>query len=259
VGEVAGGLVGSETVLGIVPGGTGNDLCAELGLPANPLAAARLALTAQRTRAVDLGEVRTHGRGVVFANVAGLGFDAAAVRRVRATPHLGLVGGSLSYVIGALRALRGFHPRPLRLALDGQPLERTVFLAAVAITRRYAGGIRIAPHAILDDGLFDVCLVGDLRPAEVLRVLPRLYRGGHCRHPQVEFFRCRELRAESVGPARVGWHADGEPLGELPAVFRVRPERLRYVVGELPARFSRGRRGSQPQPPSASARGPTVR
>ena len=164
----------------------------------------------------------------------------------------------MPYLIGALRGLRRFRPRRLRLALDGQPLERTVFLGAVAIGRRYAGGMRIATRAILDDGLFDVCLVGDLRPAEVLCLLRRVYRGSHGHRPRVEFFGCREPRAESVGSAGFDCHADGESLGELPAVFRMSAERLRYVVGDPRARLSRGRQGSKVQP-SASASGPTSR
>jgi diacylglycerol kinase (ATP) len=162
---------------------------------------------------IDLGRVRAGGRCASFVNVAGCGFDAEVVRR---TPSGGGRGGPLPYLAGVLRTLLAFRPRPMRFVLDGGPaLERRALGVAVAIGPRYGGGLTIAPQAVLDDGLLDVCLVGDLGPGQLLALLPRLYAGTHAGHPAVEFFRCRELRAECAQRG-VACQADGELLGELP-------------------------------------------
>src|SRR5438128_2608422 len=80
----------------------------------------------------------------------------------------------------------------------GQTLERRALGVAVAIGPRYGGGMRIAPRAVVDDGLFDVCIVGDVTPVELLALLPRMYAGTHAAHRAVEFFRCRDLAIEPL-------------------------------------------------------------
>ena len=79
----------------------------------------------------------------------------------------------------------------MRLVADGRSLERRVLGIAVAIGPRYGGGMLIAPHAVVDDGWFDVCLIGDVTPLQLLALLPRLYAGTHGVHRAVELFRCR--------------------------------------------------------------------
>jgi diacylglycerol kinase (ATP) len=233
VSEVAGGLIGTDVALGVVPAGTGNDYGRALGLPRQPARAARLALEGAAQR-IDLGHVQLSDGRASFVNVAGCGLDAEVVRRTRPGHGLG-PGGALTYLAGVVRSLRAFRPRPLCFERDGQRFERRALSVAVALGPRYGGGMRIAPGAVMDDGLFDVCLVGDLSPRQVLALLPRLYAGTHARHPAVELFRCRELRVQPSGPAGgVSCQADGELLGELPAVFTIQPGGLRCVTGHRP-------------------------
>jgi diacylglycerol kinase (ATP) len=228
VSEVAGGLAGSQVALGVVPAGTGNDFSRALGLPSAPEIAARLALDGS-TRWVDLGHVRTAHQRVAFVNVAGCGFDAEVVRRTRSGRR---AGGALMYLIGILQTLTAFRPVPMGLVVDGQWLERRALGIAVAIGPRYGGGMLVAPHAVLDDGLFDVCLIGDIDPLELLALLPRLYAGTHGGHHAVQFFRCRELTVEPLAAADVSCQADGELLDKLPATFGIQPRALLCVTGQ---------------------------
>ncbi len=230
VSEVAGGLAGTDVALGIVPAGTGNDFSRALGLPTTPEAAAQVALDGSGRR-VDLGEVHIGERCVAFVNVAGCGFDAEVVRRTRAAPRM---GGMVPYFIGIMRTLWAFRPRPMRFVVDGQPLERRALGVAVANGHSYGGGMRIAPGAVIDDGLFDVCLIGDVSPVRLLALLPRLYAGTHDGHPAVEFFTCRELRVDPMESANVCCQADGELVGDLPATFRIQPRGLLCVTGQSP-------------------------
>jgi YegS/Rv2252/BmrU family lipid kinase len=226
VNEVAGGLVHSQTVLAMIPAGTGNDVAKNLGIPSNPVAAAALAQTGAE-RSLDVGEVQTSDRLAYFLNVAGFGFDAEVAWRVNRIPKL--LGGTLPYLAGVLQTLWRYTSPPMRLEIDGQPIDRRVFLVAVANCHSYGGGMQIAPRARPDDGLFDVCVVKDLGKLEVLRVVPRIYSGGHVGHPAVVMFRCRAVTAVATG--RVLCHADGELAGALPARFRVLPAALRCVTG----------------------------
>lgn len=226
VNEVASGLVHSQTLLAMIPAGTGNDVTNNLGIPSDPIAAARLAQTGE-ARLLDVGEVQTTERSASFLNVAGFGFDAEVAWRVNRMPRL--LGGTLPYLAGVVQTLWRYASPPMRLEIDGEPIDGRVFLVAVANCHSYGGGMQIAPGAQPDDGLLDVCLVKDLSKLEVLRVVPRIYRGGHVDHPAVQIFRCRTVTA--VATDRVLCHADGELAGALPARFAIRPAALRCVTG----------------------------
>ena len=224
--EVANGLAGSQTALGIIPLGTGNDSATNLGIPSDPVLAVDHATTGE-PRPIDLGEITTSQGTTFFVSVAGFGFDAAVAWRVNRMPKL--IGGTLPYLAGVMLTLWQYRSAGMRICFDGRVVERRVFMAAVANHASYGGGMRIAPHARADDGLFDVCLVRDLSRFEVLRLVPRIYSGGHVGHPAVEMIRCVELTAETS--AKVRCHADGELVGDLPAQFKIHPGALRCVTG----------------------------
>jgi diacylglycerol kinase (ATP) len=227
ISEVANGLANTSTELAIIPAGTGDDCAHNLGIPGNPRAAARLSLSGV-ARPIDLGEIQTSDGTRYFLNIAGLGFDAEAVWRVNHLPSWLALGGTLPYVLGVFQTLGSYWSPPIRLSVGQRTLEKPVFVVAVANGASYAGGMRIAPDALVDDGLLDVCVVGALRRRQVLGLLPKMYLGGHRNHPAVEFWRCTELRAES--PAHVRCQADGELVGALPATFKIHPGGLRCVT-----------------------------
>jgi diacylglycerol kinase (ATP) len=209
-----------------VPAGTGNDSSRNLGIPSEPIAAARLALSGP-IRPIDLGEIETTQGSSYFVNVAGFGFDAEVSTRVNALPKF--VGGTVPYVLGVLQTLWQFRAPSMRITVGERTIERRVFLVAVANCASYGGGMRIAPDAVPDDGLFDVCLVGDLSRLAVLRLVPKMYSGGHRTHPAVELLRCRAVHAQAN--VRVRCQADGELVGDLPATFTIHAGGLRCVTG----------------------------
>ena len=248
VSEVAAALVGTSVVLAIVPAGTGNDFAFTLGVPPRADAAAHLAL-AGSARVVDVGMVERaapDGGCATFVNVAGCGFDAEVVRCIGRMRAAG--GGSLAYLSAVLRTLARAKPIALTLVLDNTlRLRRRAVGVAVANGSHYGGGLHIAPRASVDDGWFDVCVVGDVGAAGLLGLLPFLYAGMHGRYPRVEFFRCRAVDIESATGGGVGCQADGELVGELPVTFRVEPRALR-VAAPLARRSASDRQHAERSP-----------
>jgi diacylglycerol kinase (ATP) len=228
--EVANGLAKTPTALGIIPAGTGNDSARNFGIPGDPFAAARVA-TRGVDVPIDLGEIRRAQTSTYFVSVAGFGFDAEVAWRVnRASRGWGkALGGTRPYLAGVLQTLWQYRSPPMRLSVDQRLVVRRMFMVAVANSPSYGGGMRIAPQAVPDDGLLDVCLVRDVSRLDVLRLVPRIYSGGHVSHPAVELVRCRELTADA--DHRVRCHADGELVGELPVRVGIVPGGLRCVTG----------------------------
>jgi diacylglycerol kinase (ATP) len=228
VGACAAGLADAgptaRAALGVIPAGGGNDAARTLGLPFDdPLAAADL-LPRLRRRRADLGEVA----GRRYLNVAGAGFDSE-VNRI-ANRWLGWSSERPRYVGAVLAQLVVGRPAGFRLTLDGERLQVRAWLVAVANGPSYGGGMRVAPHAGLDDGLLDVVVIGAIGKLDFLRTFPKVFSGRHLEHPAVAVHRAR--RVELAADRTLAVYADGEPAGSLPATFEVRREAIAVLAAD---------------------------
>jgi len=212
-------VAGTATPLAPVPAGTGNDLVLALGVPRDPVAAARAAaddLKAGTTRTVDAG--RTGDRW--WATVLCCGFDSAVTDRAN---RLRWPRGRRRYDVAVLAELARLRPRQLTLVLDGESQTLPITMVAVGNTAWYGGGMKICPGADPADGLFDVTVVGATSRLELMRTKPRLTNGTHVDHPMVSVFRAARVELSSPG---VTTYADGEPVAPLPAVAECVPGAL---------------------------------
>jgi YegS/Rv2252/BmrU family lipid kinase len=234
--EVVNGLMagsapsGGRPSLGVVPAGSGNDLARSLDLPLVPLDALPVAL-GQHTRPLDLGVAGGDGTQRYFHAAGGTGFDAQ-VAFTMSGQRSGWQRGRAGYFLSTLNELRRYRNRELRLRLTTADGVRDVtgrfLFVAFANGRFYGGGMQICPDASNQDGLLDVCLVGDMSRLGALRELPGIYRAAHVNHRLVEIVRVLELRIEGEPGTRV--HLDGEPLGMLPVDVRVAAAALQVAV-----------------------------
>jgi YegS/Rv2252/BmrU family lipid kinase len=207
-------------LLGVIPGGRGNDLARVLSIPDEPRAAA--AIVAQgRARPVDLGLVEPcddDGAGQAFIGIASVGFDSEANRIANEAPSW--LGG-LVYAYGALRALIAWRPARFELELE-PPGECHVFSAytiGAANSKTYGGGMRAAPSAMLDDGLLEVVVLENVsKLAFLTRIFPKVFKGTHVHEPHVHVFRAREIALGADRPFAM--YADGDPIGQLPVRVR---------------------------------------
>ncbi len=204
-----------------LPCGRGNDFARALGIPRDAVAAAR-ALPGWAERPIDVGRAG----GAPFLTVAALGFDAevaAAVNRGRR-----ILPGAAAYVVAALATLARYRAPTLRLTGPFGTIEGRFLLVAAGNATSYGGGMRIAPGALLDDGLLDLCIVEDVSRLTVLAVLPRVFSGAHVGHPAVRVVRAASVEISGGGALDV--YADGEPAARLPARLDVLPGALRVLA-----------------------------
>ena len=228
---VAGELLasgGAERVtLGIVPAGTGSDLARALEIPRDPTRALERALLGP-PRPIDAGECTGAAASFTFVNVASAGIGGMVDEFVNAMPRRGLT----AFLRGTVRALRRYRCVAVEIALDGTPwFAGRVLLVAAANGVSFGKGMRAAPDALLDDGLFDVVLVTEVGGLELLAKLPLVYFGRHLGLKQVRVARARTVHLRPLEPLPV-FDADGETYPSGEATFVVRPAALR-VAGSL--------------------------
>ncbi len=225
IGAVAGALRGGEGLLGVLPGGRGNDFARALGIPLDPRAACDVLATGT-TRSLDLGEVD----GRTFVGIASCGIDADANRIANRSK---LVRGKLVYSYAALAALARWQTATFTITLDGgRPHTITGYTIAAANSSTYGGGMRLAPAARLDDGLLEIVVISQMSRLRFLRLLPTVFWGGHVNHAGVEVLQGSSIEIAASRPLQV--YADGDPIANLPATVRALPGAVRAVVPASP-------------------------
>ena len=207
--------------LALLPLGSGDDFARVLGIPRRLHDACDLVFGG-RVREVDVAVAN----GIRYLGVAGLGFDSEVAGY--ASEHVKYLRGSAIYLYAILRVLPRFRPRLVRIDVNGSVRDEKIMFAAVGNSRQYGGGIRITPHAVVDDRELDLCIVHETSRLQLLKTLPRAYTGSHVKSPFVETTRGREFRFESEQAMEV--YADGERITTTPVSFGLASERLRIVA-----------------------------
>lgn len=217
-------------VFGVLPRGTGCDFARGQGIPRDPARAfARLAGTSSRP--LDAGRIDytlpEGGRGVRhFVNIAGFGANGDVVNRVNRSGKK--LGGFLSFLTATLGSLATFVNPKVTFSVDGGPEESVVVNAVFVCNGQYCGGgMKAGPDAKVDDGFFDITLVGNMGRVEALLSGRLLYNGKIHTHPKARHYRVKSITARAAESDIVLVEADGEQPGILPATYTVLPGALR--------------------------------
>lgn len=214
-------LCHSQTALGIIPIGSGNDLSLNMGIPQTLEAALETVVTGV-VRSIDLAQARSGA----YACIAGVGLDSEVNRRANARNRW--IRGRALYPLSIFQTLVSFRPRQVRIRCDGEVFEGGIMFAVVANASSYGRGIRIAPRAKMDDGFLNVGIVKAISKWELLRVYPRTYRGAHVDHPCFLELQGQTVDIESDTPLDL--FGDGEFMEQTPTHIQILPRALRVIV-----------------------------
>lgn len=242
ISEVANGILqsGQDAELGILPSGTGGDFRRTLQLPSSAREAARV-LRDGHTRRMDAGRVTyLNHEGCeetrFFIGVSSFGLSGEVIERVKGSenkgvPALGssMLGGKLSFALATLRSTLALEKRDVRIRLDEKTERRlTVANFCVANARYFGGGMKIAPDAVIDDGQFDIVVIGDLSALDILSNGYKLYTGTHLAMEKVYHARARRVVVRPADETEeTALEVDGELPGRLPATFEILTRVLR--------------------------------
>lgn len=220
VGAVAGELVTTGGLLGVLPGGRGNDFARKLGI-GQDVAAAVAVVAAGAERSVDVADCD----GRIYLGIASAGLDSDCQVIANSTR---LPLGRLVYVYSVLLALSHWKSAHWKLTVDGVPHECDGYSVAVANSGVFGGGMYLVPDARLEDGLLDVVFSTEVTKRRYLANIPKVFKGEHVNEPGLTFLQGREVTFEADRQFDV--YADGDPIAPLPATIRVLPGRLRVLA-----------------------------
>lgn len=232
--EVVNGAAGTNAEIAILPNGTGQDFGRTHAIPTGFDDAVRVALDGE-VRPVDIGRVTVAGPGGddtrYFANVGSAGMSGSVARRANSMSKR--LGGRATFFSALTREFLAWQNTEVTVRLDGDPTNSSVRRGAmhdviVAIGRWHGGGMKLAPDASQDDGLFDVIFIGDVNKLDFLTTAPKLYNGKYLSHPKVDHARSATVTIDAAEPLPV--EVDGEPAGTTPAQFEVVPAAIRIRV-----------------------------
>jgi diacylglycerol kinase family enzyme len=254
VSEVAGGLVGTNVGLGVLPVGTTNVWALQMRIPTvNPVFApghhlARLVgdleermdlslpVSYQRTILLEAARVLVEGRSYLvdvgsvndrpFLMWTGVGLDAAVTENVSFDDKKNY--GMWAFVGAAIDAVREYESAEVRLTIDGTVTRVNTPLIVASNIQLYGGVLPLGARACVDDGRLDVCVFRGEGLFTFVQHVFRIVSRQHLRDPEIEYHQCTEMLVESAQPLPV--HADDEPFGHTPVRIRVLPRALRVIV-----------------------------
>jgi YegS/Rv2252/BmrU family lipid kinase len=229
--EVVNGIAGRDVELATIPLGTGMDFVRTYGIPTKFDDAVRCALDGA-TRTIDAGRVSYRlwsGEAAErwFANVGSVGMSGAVAQRANGMSKV--LGGKLTFFYALTRVFLEWENTEVTVGLDdGEERRGLMHDVVVANGAWHGGGMKLAPDALPDDGLFEVVLIGDVGKVDFLTTAPKIYKGRHVDHPKVEVVRSKRVEVDAA--ERLPIEVEGEQVGTTPAVFEVVPGALRVRV-----------------------------
>jgi len=220
-----------EITIAMIPVGTGNDWGRSFNIPSDYKQAIDVIVRGKTFRQ-DVGKViytaneKPHTR--YFVNMAGMGFDAMVAEKTNKQKAEGK-GGPLSYLLNLFTSLIAYKSITTNILIDNKPVNEDVFSMSIAICQYNGGGMKQAPGAVPDDGLFDITIITRVTRMTVLRNVAKLYDGTFVRLNQVKQYRGQIIKIDS-NPA-LFLETDGESLGHTPMTFEIMPRCITIVSG----------------------------
>ncbi|MFO8054982.1 MAG: diacylglycerol kinase family lipid kinase [Bacteroidales bacterium] len=223
INEIASGLIYSDTIMGIIPTGSGNGLARHLGIPLNPVKAIRI-LNRFNTVMIDTCSINDEK---IFCNMAGVGFDARVAEKFSKSAKRGLT----SYVKIIVKEFIRFPSHEYTLNINGNSIRSKAILISFANSRQFGNNAKIAPLASVNDGLMDVCIMKDFPRYKAPYIGLMLLTGGLHKTAVMKYFKTADVRITL--PENAACHTDGDPYNPG-KVLSIKTNRhsLRIVIPE---------------------------
>lgn len=222
VNEVVNGIAGTNAVLGVIPAGSGNDFIRSINVTGD-IKDIIAATIEGGVRRIDVARINDK----FFINIASIGFDAEVVYNAMKFKKVPLVSGSLAYILSIIYSVIQKKICKVKVEIDGKYYEKNLLLAAIANGRFYGGGMLPVPHAQLEDGLFDICLVSKVGRLKILKLFPKYMKGEHGSMEEVSFVKASNITISSDEIMCV--NIDGEIITSKKVNFEILKHSIKVI------------------------------
>jgi diacylglycerol kinase (ATP) len=234
VNEVASALVSTSCNLGIIPAGSGNGLARHLRIPIHFTESLEV-IRNHKIQTIDVGKVN----GRYFFCTCGIGFDACVGKKFAHDSRRGM----LSYLRATIHQYITYSPKSYMLKTENKTVKLKAFLVTFANSGQYGNNAYIAPNAIIDDGLLDLCILRPFPKTSTLELGLRLFFKNIDQSPYLEVMRIKKATLKRKGRQKITLHLDGEPVTlKRKLKVKVIPEALHVMVPDTVHKRRRGLR-----------------
>ncbi|MFK7954087.1 MAG: diacylglycerol kinase family protein [Ekhidna sp.] len=206
----------------IIPAGTGNDFVKMINIGNSMKDHFETAIDGQ-IKNIDLGVCNNRK----FVNGIGIGFDGQIVEDM-AEKKVALLSGHAAYYYHVIRILAGFRERSFSYNLDQKQYKKDLILLTIGNGSTFGGGFKLMPNALLDDGLLEVCEIGELSGLKRFLNIHKLSNGSHESLNSVNFYQATSVTVEKNDLLFA--HIDGERMGQPPYEIKTLSKALRIRV-----------------------------
>ncbi|MGQ9630989.1 MAG: diacylglycerol/lipid kinase family protein [bacterium] len=217
--EIANGIANTDTALGMIPLGTGNDFPSYFGLRPRDIEGACDVIARGKKKRIDAAKVGD----VLYVGIGGTGIDSEVNRMANSLPKFPGI-----YTLGVLATLIRFRPKRVVVKYDGGEFRGEVTLVVVGNSKAYGHGMIITPQASVEDGWLDLCIGERANKFVILYLFTKIFKGQHTSHPKVKMMRAKKVSISS--PDYMEFFADGDFIKTLPVEIEVAPRALWVVV-----------------------------
>lgn len=221
--EVLNGMVNSESCLGVIPSGSGNDFIRSIFEKYSSNNILRNTING-KIEVIDLAKID----GRYFINISSVGIDAEVVNNAKNIKRYPFISGKMAYILSVFITIFKYKYKDIQLDIDGTQITLKSTLLALANGKYYGGGMKVAPYADLQDGLLDVCVINKLSKFKMLILFPKLIKGKHNEIKEVSFYKGRKVSIRAK--EEVDLNIDGEITKRGKINLEIIPQGIKFIV-----------------------------
>ncbi|MCY6369307.1 diacylglycerol/lipid kinase family protein [Clostridium ganghwense] len=221
--EVLNGMANSDSCLGVIPSGSGNDFVKSIckkTMSQNILKNTIIGIP----KKVDLAKINDR----YFINISSVGIDAEVTDNAKKLKKFPFVSGGVAYMLSFFSTIFSYKCRDIQLKIDDIEITSQITLLALANGKYYGGGMKVAPHADLQDGILDVCVVDKLSRTRMLALFPKLIKGEHAGEEEVSFYKGRKVTL--TAEEEIAVNIDGEIIKSEKIDFIIIPQSIKIII-----------------------------